>query len=98
MTTDRGRPLYMIGVVADITAGRLTEEALRQSQKMDALGRLTGDTGAARTTVDTVQATLARVRAPLARRILPEVRPPVRGGWPGRGRARCGACGWSASR
>ena len=39
---DDGKPLYILGTVHDVTDRRRTEEQLRQSQKMEAIGNLTG--------------------------------------------------------
>ncbi len=37
-----GKPLKLVGTVQDVTAVKRTEEALRQAQKMEAVGQLTG--------------------------------------------------------
>jgi PAS domain S-box-containing protein len=39
---DSGLPIRSVGVVHDISRAKQTEEALRRSQKMDAVGQLTG--------------------------------------------------------
>jgi PAS domain S-box-containing protein len=39
---DAGNPLYLAGTIQDITERKNTEEQLRQSQKMEAIGNLTG--------------------------------------------------------
>jgi PAS domain S-box-containing protein len=37
-----GRPLKMVGTIQDVTALKRAQEALRQAQKMEAIGQLTG--------------------------------------------------------
>jgi PAS domain S-box-containing protein len=37
-----GKPLKLVGTVQDVTAMKRTEDALRQAQKMEAVGQLTG--------------------------------------------------------
>jgi PAS domain S-box-containing protein len=39
---DDGRPLYLAGTLHDVTERRQVEDQLRQSQKMEAIGNLTG--------------------------------------------------------
>ncbi len=62
---ERGQPLALIGVARDITSERQREEALRQSQKLETLGRLVG--GIAHDFNTILQAQLALVQSLLQR-------------------------------
>jgi PAS domain S-box-containing protein len=39
---ESGRPIYLVGVCADVTERRLAEEKMRQSHRMESVGRLAG--------------------------------------------------------
>src|SRR5216683_391509 len=39
---EAGDPLYLVGTLHDVTERRQTEQQLRQAQKMEAIGNLTG--------------------------------------------------------
>ena len=66
----RGRPLYLTGVCMDVTERRTSEERLRQSHRMESVGRLAG--GVAHETNNQMSVVLGAAAFVLARSDVPE--------------------------